>query len=223
MKLLLTSAGITNASIRTALLDLLGKPIEESSALAIPTAMYGHPMVKPSGIYRFIFGQESETPMVDLGWGSVGVMELTALPSIERQRWESWVHETDVFLVGGGDALYLAHWIRESGLFGLFPTFDDKVWVGLSGGSMALTPRIGTEFMGWQPPSGDDRALGVVDFSIFPHLDHPVLKSNTLAAAEKWAAKLSGPAYAIDDQTAFKVVDGTVEVVSEGQFHRFNG
>jgi dipeptidase E len=128
VKLLLTSGGVTNASIRTALLDLLGKPFEESSALAIPTAMYGHPWIKPDVIFKFIFGRDSETPMTRLGWQSVGVMELTALPSIERQRWESWVHDTDVFLVGGGDALYLTHWIRESGLFGLFPTLDDKVW-----------------------------------------------------------------------------------------------
>ena len=74
---------------------------------------------------------------------------------------------------------------------------------------------------GRKPPSGGDRALGIVDFSIFPHLDHPDLPHNTMANAERWAAGLSCPAYAIDDQTAFKVTDGTVEVVSEGHWKQF--
>lgn len=215
MKLLLTSAGIKNPSIQSALLELLEKPIAECKALAIPTAGYGHPKGTPEGAYRFISGQAT-TPMCELGWKSIGVLELTALPSIERQRWEAWVDGADVFLVNGGDALYLTHWMRESGLLDLLPSLDDKTWVSLSGGSMVMTPRIGHEFMGWQPPWGDDTALGIVDFSIFPHLEHPDLPSNTMAAAVEWAAKLGGPAYAVDDDTAFKVVDGHVEVVSEG-------
>ena len=220
MKLLLTSAGIKNPSIHAALLEVLDKPIAESRALAIPTAGYGHPMGTPEGAYRFLTGTET-TPMCELGWKSVGVLELTALPSLERDRWQSWVREADVLLVNGGDALYLNHWMNESGLVELLPTLNDTAWVGLSGGSIVMPPRIGEEFVGWQPLSGDDRALGIVDFAIFPHLEHPDLPTNTLDAAEKWAAKLGCPAYAIDDDTAFKVVDGEVEVVSEGQWQRF--
>ena len=220
MKLLLTSAGVKNPSIHAALVDLLGKPIAECDALAIPTAGYGHPMVKPTGAYSFLTGQ-STTPMVELGWRSVGVLELTALPSIDPDRWTPWVHAADVLLVNGGDALYLAHWMRESGLAAMLSALEDKVWVGLSAGSMVMTPRIGREFMGWQPPDDSDAALGLVDFSIFPHLDHPDLPTNTMAAAEKWAAKLGNPAYAVDDDTAFKVVDGRVEVVSEGHWQYF--
>jgi hypothetical protein len=92
---------------------------------------------------------------------------------------------------------------------------------GLSGGSMVMTPQIGEEVVSWKPPGGGDRALGVVDFAIFPHLDHPNLPENTMADAETWAAGLSVPAYAIDDQTAIKVVDGTVEVISEGHWRLF--
>ncbi len=220
MKMLLSSAGAKNPSIHAALVDLLGKPIAECDALAIPTAGYGHPWLKPTGAYRFLTGQ-STTPMVELGWKSVGVLELTALPTLDADRWKSWVHEADVLLVNGGDALYLAHWMRESGLVDMLPALGDKVWFGLSGGSMVMSPRIGEEFVGWQPPGGGDEALGIVDFAIFPHLDHPELPTNTLAAAEKWAAKLDVPAYAIDDDTAFKVVDGEVEVVSEGTWHYF--
>ena len=219
MKFLLTSAGITNASIRAALDDLLGKPIAECDALCIPTAMYGHPWLGPgANAWRFIAGQEPENPMVELGWRSMGVLELTALPSIDPARWVPAVRAADVLLAAGGDALYLAHWIRESGLADLLPSLEQTVWVGMSAGSMVMTPRIGREFVGWKAPSGDDRALGIVDFSIFPHVDHPELTENTMAAAERWAATLGNPAYAIDDATAIVVDAGRVEVVTEGHW-----
>ncbi len=223
MKLLLTSAGIKNASIRDALVELLGKPIAECNALCIPTAGYGHPQVQPFRAWRFISGQEPNCPMTELGWKSVGVLELTALPSIDKERWVSWVRETDVLLVNGGDTLYLCHWMRESGLADLLPSLHDTIWVGLSAGSMVMTPRIGEDFVGWKPPAGgDDSALGVVGFSIFPHLDHEMLPENTMADAERWAARIPGPAYAIDDETAIKLAHGAVEVVSEGNWRLFN-
>ncbi|MEU7977037.1 Type 1 glutamine amidotransferase-like domain-containing protein [Micromonospora sp. NPDC049081] len=217
MRLLLTSAGITNGSIHEALVDLLGKPIAASSALCIPTALYGNPMSGPASAWRFITGH-TPLPMCGLGWESLGVLELTALPSIGGQRWVPWVRDADVILVAGGDAAYLCHWMRHSGLADLLPTLPDTVWVGLSAGSMVLTPRIGAEFVAWQS-APDDRTLGVVDFSIFPHLG--LEPDNTMADAERWAAEIAGPAYAIDDQTAITVTDGVVEVVSEGQWRRF--
>ena len=217
MKLLLTSAGIKNPSIQDALVDLLGKPIDESDALCIPTALYGHPMAGPRQAWRCISGNETGTPTVGLGWKSVGVLELTALPSLDEERWAPLVRTTDVLLVEGGDAAYLCHWIRTSGLLDLFPSLDRTVWVGVSGGSMVMTPRIGEDFVSWHSPAGDS-TLGVVDFSIFPHLDNPDLPSNTMAAAERWAADIGGPAYAIDDETAIRVVDGAVDVISEGHW-----
>jgi dipeptidase E len=222
MKLLLTSAGIKNASIRESLVKLLGKPIADSSALCIPTAGYGHPQGSPGGAWRFISGREPRCPMTELGWKSLGVLELTALPSIGEERWVRWVRDADVLLVNGGDALYLCHWMRQSGLAGLLSSLNEIVWVGLSAGSMVMTPRVGEDFVESKPSiTGDDMTLGVVDFSIFPHLDHPDLPENTMAGAEKWAASIGGPAYAIDDQTAIKVVDGAVEVVSEGHWRFF--
>jgi dipeptidase E len=160
--------------------------------------------------------------MTQLGWKSVGLLELTALPSIPEERWVPLVQETDVFLAAGGDALYLCHWMRESGFADLMPSLPSAVWVGLSGGSMVMTPRIGRPFMGWAPPWGDDRALGVVDFAIYPHVGHPDLPTNTMANAETWSATLDCASYAIDDDTAIRVVDGGVDVVSEGQWRRFD-
>jgi len=231
IRLLLTSAGVKNTSIRNALLDLLGKPIAEASALCIPTAMYGHPWVPPEFTWNFISGREPANPMCDLGWKSVGVLELTALPSIDKARWVTRVQETDVLLVSGGDAAYLYYWMKQSGLADLLPLLSKTVWVGMSAGSMVMTPRIGDDFVSWKPPAGistdGDKTLGVVDFSIFPHLDNPDLLDNKMANAERWAASMGLPVYAIDDETAIKVAgsaDGTadtVEVISEGHWKRF--
>ncbi|CAN5488217.1 peptidase E [soil metagenome] len=219
MKLLLTSAGIKNPSIHDALVGLLGKPIAESSALCIPTASYGHPMAGPVAAWRFISGQEPECPMIELGWKSMGVLELTALPSLDRERWVPLLQETDVLLVNGGDPMYLCYWMQQSGLADLLPSLrPELVWVGLSAGSMVMTPRIGEDFVVGTSPTGSDETLGLVDFAIFPHLDHPMLPENTLVHAERWAAKMPLPAYAIDDETAIQVVDGTVEVISEGHW-----
>jgi dipeptidase E len=221
MRLLLTSAGIKNTSIHNALLDLLGKPVAECSALCIPTATYGHPLAGPGAAWRFVSGQEPRCPMVELGWKSVGVLELTALPSLKPELWVPWVQQADVLLVNGGDTLYLHYWMRQSGLADLLPSLR-AVYVGLSAGSMVMTPRIGQDFIQWTPPDGGDEALGVVEFSIFPHLDHPQMPDNAMACAEKWAAGMTKPAYAIDDQTAIKVVDGVVEVISEGHWKLFD-
>ena len=218
MKLLLTSSGISNPSISDALVDLLGKPIAESSALFIPTAIY--PFPDGAGLaWQAICGR-AQSPLCELGWKSLGVLELTALPSIDEERWVSWVRETDALLVSGGDALYLCHWMRQSGLADLLPSLPETVWVGLSAGSMVMTPRIGADFVEWKPPTGSHSTLGIVDFSIFPHLGLP--PENTMADAERWATSIQGPAYAIDDETAIKVTDGAVDVVSEGHWKLFS-
>ena len=218
MKFLLTSAGIKNTSIHDALVDLLGKPIADSNALCIPTAGYALP--GGAGLaWRFFSGQAT-TPMCELGWKSLGVLELTALPSIDRKLWVPMVQEIDVLLVNGGDPLYLCYWMRQSGLADLLPSLR-AVYVGLSAGSMVMAPSIGEDFVRLTPPTGGDETLGMVGFSIFPHLDHEMLPDNNMANAEKWAASMPVPGYAIDDQTAIKVVDGVVEVVSEGHWKLF--
>ena len=212
MKLLLTSGGVTNATIERALVDLLGKPTAEATALCIPTAQWGHPMCGPVSARGFVTGQP-QGGMTALGWKSVGLLELTALPTIGAERWAPWIQEADALLVDGGDATYLFHWLRESGLAALLPSLDDLVWVGVSAGSMVMAPRIGPEFVEW-PSARDDRTLGLVDFAIFPHLD--VFPDNTMEAAEQWAGEIGLPGYVLDDESAVVVVDGRIDVVSEG-------
>jgi dipeptidase E len=242
MRLLLTSAGIKNTSIHHALEELLGKPIAESSALIIPTAIY--PFPGGAGMaWRAICGV-AQSPLCGLGWKSLGVLELTALPSIDDEAWVPAVQETDALLVWGGDVLYLCHWMRQSGLADLLPSLRRKtVYVGVSAGSMAATATFGETYL--DPPRSSGEALtsedvvfatpqgeisrilvtaegvGLVDFAVIPHLDHEDHPDASLANAEQWAARLLAPTYAIDDQTAIKVVDGAVDIVSEGRWKLF--
>jgi dipeptidase E len=227
MKFLLTSGGISNPSISAALLELLGKPIAESSALFIPTAIYPFP-VGPEMAWKAITGR-GPNPMCELGWKSLGVLELTALPSIRRENWAPAVEAADALLVMGGDVLYLTYWMRQSGLADLLPKLGGKVYVGISAGSIAVTPyNCDAEFdLGFMPDghemaNGAERALGLVDFTLYPHLGHPEMPDTTLENIGKWASGIPVPTYAIDDATAIKVVDGVPEVVSEGNWHRFD-
>jgi dipeptidase E len=216
--MLLTSGGVTNRTIRSALVALLGKPIDECHALCVPTAQWGHPMCGPESVRGFVAAEPAWEHHSGLGWASLGVLELTALPTIGADRWVPWVRKADVLLVDGGDATYLCHWMRESGLYDVLPSLQDTVWVGVSAGSMVMTPRIGKDFVEW-PSAVDDRTLGIVDFSIFPHLG--AFPENSMADAERWAVEVGAPAYAIDDQTAISVVDGAVDVISEGEWREF--
>ena len=242
MRALLTSAGIMNTSIRDALVDLLGKPIAESNALFVPTGIYPFPG-GPRSAWHAISGPAAPV-LYDLGWKSMGILELTALPSIEEAAWVPSVQAADALLVWGGDPLFLADWMRRSGLTALLPTLrPETVYVGVSAGSIAATstfvetyvepPRgqsgpLTSQNVVFTTPQGDvDRILvtgqgaGLVDFAVIPHLGHEHHLDASLANAEKWAAHIPAPTYAIDDETAIKVVDGVVEVVSEGQWKLF--
>lgn len=129
--------------------------------------------------------------------------------------------KTDALLVGGGDCQYLVHWMRQSGLADLLPSVLRKtVYVGLSAGSMIMTS-FGTTYGNHQLPTDSPKSLGLLDFAIHPHLDHEWFPNNSLASLEKLAATLPMPSYAIDDETAIKVIDGRVDVVSEGKWRLF--
>jgi len=216
MKLLLTSAGISNTNIRDALVDLLGKPIAEASALFVPTAIYG---IRNGGdiVRRVICGSLGD-PFCELGWKSLGLLELTALPSIEKELWVPLLQQTDALLVGGGDCQYLTYWMQRSGLADLLPSLLYKmVYVGLSAGSMIMT-RFGTTYGNHTLPADTDKSLGWVDIAIHPHLDCEAFPENSMANQEKLAATLTVPSYLIDDQTAIKVTGGAIDVVSGGRW-----
>ena len=240
MKLLLTSSGISNPSIYDVLVDLLGKPVAESSALFVPTAIYPFPD-GPGQAFQAISGH-AKSPLCDLGWKSVGVLELTALPSIDKEVWAAAVRDCDALLVWGGDPVFLSYWMKHSGLADLLPALPETVYVGVSAGSIAMASMFGETY--FDPPrcsgerlSSEDivfvrpdeeitmtlvmaEGVGLVDFAIIPHVEYD--DHHDVANAEKWASRLPVPTYAIDDETAVKVIDGAVEVVSEGHWKLFN-
>ena len=216
MKLLLTSAGISNDRIRDALVDLMGKPISEASALFVPTAIYG---IRNGGdIVRRVINGSLGDPFCELGWKSLGLLELTALPSIKKELWIPLLQDADALLVGGGDCQYLTYWMQQSGLADLLPELLRKtVYVGLSAGSMIMT-QFGTTYGNHVLPPETDKSLGLVEFALHPHLDYEAFPENSQVNLEKLAATLPMPSYLIDDQTAIKVTDEGVEVVSEGKW-----
>ena len=219
MKFLLTSAGIKNTSIRNALVNLLGKPIAECSALCIPTGIYPF-SVGPSMAYRFISGLTA-SPLTELGWKSLGVLELTALPSIKRENWVAPVQEADALLVFGGDVLYLCRWMRESGLADLLPSLRETIYVGVSAGSMVTAPVFGETYDDPNTPFVIEKGLGLVEFALLPHVDHNEHPESSIEKVERMATHVPVPTYAIDDETAIKVVNGVIEVVSEGHWKLF--
>ncbi len=243
IKLLLTSSGITNQSLENALTELLGKPIGESSALFIPTGVY--PFVGGANYAWWPIAGSKQSSLVGLGWKTMGLLELTALNSIEKDCWLSTIKETDAILVWGGDPLYLAYWFHHSGLARELSSLDkDIVYVGVSAGSIAVSsifvetysgPRRGagsplaTEQISFATPDGEisrtlikARGLGLVEFAIIPHYNNPDHSDACGINAERWAAKIPAPVYAIDEQTAIKITGNQVEIISEGQWKLFD-
>lgn len=237
MKLLLTSNGITNQSIHRALVALLGKPIAEANALFIATGMYPYP-----GGTRYAWqaiAGKSHHPFPEMGWKSFGNLELSVLPSIDRDVWLPAVESADAILVWGGDPLFLAHWMCVSGLANVMA--PHTVYVGTSAGSMVASTTIGETYTDPRRARGEPlsselivlpdgaiartfvtaRGMGWVDFSIIPHFGAEHHPDASPANAEVWAAKIARPTYAIDDATALSVTDGKVEVVTEGVWKLF--
>ncbi len=236
MKLLLTSGGVTNQSILDALVDLLGKPVGESRALVVPTAIY--PFAGgTSGAHRAVTGQGA-SPLAGLGWASLGILELTALPSIPREAWVPELESTDALLVWGGNVAYLAYWMRQSSLADLLPRLENLVYVGVSAGSIVTTPFNGDAESNRRIFPKDspvveraEEGLGLVDATMWVHVGHPdpIFADHTMANVEQWAAGRPVTTYALDDQSALKVTDDPehpgsprrIEVVSEGIWKMF--
>jgi dipeptidase E len=243
IKLLLTSSGIANKTIADALEQLLGKSIGESNALFVPTGVYPFPG-GPNYAWWPIAGKMKGS-LVDIGWKTMGLLELTALPSIRKEIWVAALEQADALLVWGGDPLYLAYWFERSGLTAVLTALSkDLVYVGVSAGSMAVNsifgetisdPRAGSgtpltmERVVFSTADGEiskslytARGAGLTDFAVIPHFNNPNFQTACGANAATWAAKIPAPVYAIDDQTALKVLPGRVEVVSTGQWKFFS-
>jgi len=231
MKLLLTSIGLSNDSIRGALVRLLGRPIAECSAVQIPTAV----LAMPGGLG---YATDMVRYWDALGWRELATLELSCLPSLPEDLWRPQLEGADAVLVAGGNTGYLSYWFHQSRFADVLPDLLRRaVYVGVSAGSYVLTPALNydrqrlaetgiyydDEYDEAAPPgAGDARGLGLVEFALRPHLHSTDFADLSDEAMQRAAAKVDGPLYAIDDQTALAVVDGQVEVISEGDWTLFN-
>lgn len=219
MKLLLTSGGITNESIAKALFELIGKKPEETSLVFIPTAANVEAGDK-SWLINDLVNIKKQ------GFKEIDIVDISALP---KEMWLPRIEKADVLFFEGGNTTHLMYWIEKSGLINLLPELlKTKVWVGVSAGSIVTNPALTLsnqdkkiyyeENFGYR----SEKALGFVGFYIRPHLNSSFSPHSNKENLEKIAKTVSATIYGLDDNSAIKVVDGKVEVVSEGEWVVFN-
>ncbi|MBI4087097.1 Type 1 glutamine amidotransferase-like domain-containing protein [Candidatus Kaiserbacteria bacterium] len=217
MKLLLTSSGFTNTSITNALRELLGKDFKDTNLVFIPTAANVETGGKEWLIDDFIACKK-------LGFKEIDIVDIAAVP---QEVWEPRLKNADIIMVGGGNTSYLMGQIKKSGLGTLLPDLlETRIYVGISAGSMVTAPKLQEKEMQmlYNEPIFDDETnegLGFVDFLVVPHMNSPHFP-RVAEQIDEVAKDTDVPFYALDDQSAVKVTDGNVEVVSEGKWKRFN-
>ena len=218
MKLLLTSSGLTNKSISDALFDLVGKPAKEATVVFIPTAMN----VGRGDKSWFI---KDLNNILKQGFKFIDIVDISALP---KEVWQPRLEAGDVLFFSGGNTSHLMRWLKESGLDLLLPELlKSRIYVGVSAGSIVTNPTLATsskdkkiyyeETFNYR----SEEALNFVDFYIRPHFNSADFPHANKDNIEQIAKDSEKPVYAIDDQTALKVVDGTIEVISEGEYLKF--
>ena len=216
MKFLLCSSGISNPSIHETLVELLGKPIARVQRPLHPDRVQPFPG-GPSHVYQFISGT-TFSPMCGLGWKSLGVLELTALPSVKPEDWIPAVQETDALLVWAAVPCTCAtgcgspDWptsCRRCGPRRSMSTRAAEQWLRLPTSEERRTTRVN------RSPAATKHWDSLISRCFHTSIAR-MASGQPYGRIEAWAAGLSVPAYAIDDQTAIKVVDGNVEVIKRG-------
>ncbi len=219
MKLLLTSNGLSNPSIARALFELVGKLPTDTHIAFIPTAMNVSTGNKDWFIDDLSNIKKQEPKCID-------IVDISALP---KNIWLPRLEAADVLFFSGGNSFHLMRWIEESGLKEVLPKLlETRVWAGISAGSMVTNPTLALsskdkqiyyeENFGY----ASEKALGLVDVYTRPHFNSPDFPQATKEYIEAIAKDFPDTIYALDDNSAIKVVDGTVEVVSEGEYYKFN-
>lgn len=219
MKLLLTSAGITNKSIKKALQEMLEKPFRQSSMIFVTTAANVEFGDKGWLIDDFINFR-------NLGFSSIDMIDISAVP---KNIWLPRLESVDVIVFGGGNEAYLMQQIKKAGAQDdILKILKHKVYIGISAGSMITTQKLSKELTkeifedDVEEYIGDGKALDIIDFQVCPHLNSKHFPKSKLKYIEKVAKDLKETMYAIDDDTAIKVIDNKVEIISEGKWHKFN-
>jgi len=219
MKLLLTSGGLTNTSIAKALFELVGKKPEETTLAFIPTAANVEEGDKGWLINNLYNIKKQNLKRID-------IVDISALP---KEIWLPRLETADILFFSGGNTSHLMYWLEKSGLAELMPDLlKTRVYAGISAGSIVTAPSLALssedkklyyeETFGYK----NEKSLRFVDFHISPHLNSPYFPKARKEFLEEIAKEIKEPIYALDDQSAIKVVDGEVEIVSEGKYFVFN-
>lgn len=218
MKLLLTSGGITNGLIAKALFELVGKMPEETNLVFIPTASNVE-----KGDKDWLIND-----LVNLKKQDFRQIEIADISAVPESVWLPKMEEADVLFFEGGNTYHLMEWIEKSGLAKILPELLKKrVYVGVSAGSMVTNKDLALKLS--QVVYGDDldktenmAGLNYVDFYFLPHLNSeyfPNLREKNI----KWATEsMKEKIYVMDDQGALKIIDGKVEIITEGKYLEIN-
>jgi dipeptidase E len=212
MKLLLTSAGITNEKIAKAFFNLVDKEPGNVKVGFVPTAANAEKGNKVDWFFR----QYEDLRRIGIRW--IDVIDFSAADVEWRQR----LDECDVIYLTGGNTFYLLDQMRRTGFNDyLLQVLDTKVYVGGSASAIALTPSIAIAAL----PPGDPNlpglkdltGLGLVDFEIRPHCT-----KESFTGVEAYAKHCLNPVYALDDQSAIRISNGEVGVISQGEWRYFD-
>jgi len=218
MKLLLTSGGLTNKSISKALFDLAGKKPKDTSLVFIPTASNIE-----TGDKGWLIDDLKN--LQKQGFKSIDIADISAVP---ENIWRPKFEEADVLFFEGGNTYHLMEWINKSGLVKLLPEYlKTKIWVGVSAGSMVTNSDLALKisqalYEEDLDRMGDMAGLNYVDFYFVPHLNSPYFPKLTEENIKKLTGRISKKIYAMDDQSALKIIDGKVEIISEGKYLEYN-
>ena len=207
VKLLLTSSGLSDQPTCDALVALSGRPLADQRVAVVPTAANVVPGDKGWLVADYLHVQRA-------GFAALDIVDVSAL---EPAVWRSRLEEADVLVVTGGDTTHLLRWLRRSGMADDLPTLlRDRVYVGISAGSMVTGPHLRLS-QSPQPEPDDSRGLGLVDFLVVPHLDSPGFPAAAESAVRAALAGLAHRTFALADGRAV-AVDGTeVRVVGTGR------
>lgn len=218
MKMLLSSAGITNEHIAQSIVELVGKPAREIAVLFVPTA--ANPIVDDKGwMIRNLAALQEQ------GYAQVDILDIAGL---SREEWLPHFEAANLICFGGGNEQYLAKVMRESGVADALPELlKTKVYMGISAGSMVVGQFLSHELMKVIYPEEvfEELAppLACEDLLFIPHLNSDYFTHVRKETLESLRSQFSHTLYACDDNSALKVIDGDIDLVGGGEalvFHR---
>lgn len=210
MKLLLTSAGITNKSLASEVKKLVKGEIKIAF---IPTAANIEDGEKGWLIKNYNQCME------------LGTIDIIDISAVDKKNWLPRLEKANVIVVGGGITAHIMHWVNKSGLAEILPVLlKDRIYVGISAGSMIVSKvdsASGSKQLYGEPNATDIKGFNYIDFNILPHLNSPYFPNLRDENIKKVAKDIGRDVYALDDQSGVLYIDGKIRVISEGKWIKY--